>query len=387
MRTPKLFTPGPTAVPAEILETQARPLIHHRTDEFRNALMGATKGLQYILRTQGPVPILTASGSGAMEAAVLNLTRPGDTVIVTEVGKFSERWREIATTFGMNVVSVKCEPGDIVTPAQVDDAFHQNRGATALFCTHSETSTGVLLDVKEMAKVAHAHKALVVVDAITSAGCHDLRTDEWGLDAVVGGSQKGVMIPPGLGYVSLSQRALGRMQEKRHAVYYFDLLKAAKQAEKGDTPYTPAITLVLALKRALDMMQEEGIEHIVARHDLNARGTRAAVKAMGMELVAKHAASNATTAVWTPGDSSGKITKHIEKRYGCKIAGGQGALKGKIVRIGHLGAYFEADMYTVISAFEATINDLGLVKTFGNGVEALRAVYAEAAAAPAGGSR
>ena len=386
MRTPKLFTPGPTAVPAEILETQARPLIHHRTEEFRAALMDATKGLQYILRTEGPVPILTASGSGAMEAAVLNLTRPGDTVIVTEVGKFSERWREIGETVGMKVVSVKCEPGDIVTPSQVDDAFNQNKGATALFCTHSETSTGVLLDVKEMAKVAHAHKALVVADAITSAGCHDVRTDEWGLDAVVGGSQKGVMIPPGLGYVSLSERALGRMQEKRHAVYYFDLLKAAKQAATGDTPYTPAITLVLALKRALDMMREEGIERVVARHDLNARGTRAAIKAMGMDLVAK-VPSNATTAVWTPGDSSGKITKHIEKRYGCKIAGGQGTLKGKIVRIGHLGAYFEEDMYMVISAFEATINDLGLAKTFGNGVEALRAVYADAAAAPTGGAR
>jgi serine---pyruvate transaminase len=386
MRTPKLFTPGPTAVPAEVLETQARPLIHHRTEEFRTALIEATKGLQYILRTTGPVPILTASGSGAMEAAVLNLSKPGDTVVVTEVGKFSERWREISETFGMKVVSVKCEPGEIVTPAQVEDAFKKNPGATALFCTHSETSTGVLLDVKEMAKIAHAHGALVVADAITSAGCHDVRTDEWGLDAVVGGSQKGVMIPPGLGYVSLSERALARMKEKRHAVYYFDLLKAAKQAETGDTPYTPAITLVLALRCALDMMRDEGIEHIVARHELNARAVRTAVKAMGMKLVAS-VPSNATTAVWTPGDSSGKITKHIEKRYGIKIAGGQGTLKGKIVRIGHLGSYFESDMYTVVSAFEATLNDLGLATTFGKGVEALRGVYAESAVAPAGGPR
>jgi aspartate aminotransferase-like enzyme len=225
-----------------------------------------------------------------------------------------------------------------------------------------------------------------VADAITSAGCHDVRTDEWGLDAVVGGSQKGVMIPPGLGYVSLSERALARMKEKRHAVYYFDLLKAAKQAETGDTPYTPAITLVLALRCALDMMREEGIEQIVARHELNARAVRTAVKAMGMKLVAS-VPSNATTAVWTPGDSSGKITRHIEKRYGVKIAGGQGTLKGKIVRIGHLGAYFESDMYTVVSAFEATLNDLGLATTFGKGIEALRGVYAESAATPAGGAR
>ena len=386
MRTPKLFTPGPTAVPAEILETQARPLIHHRTEEFRDAHLASIKGLQYILRTDNPVVILTASGSGAMEATVLNLTKPGDTVIVTEVGKFSERWREIGEAFGVNVVAVKCEPGQIVTPQQIEQAFAKNPGASVLFATHSETSTGVLLDVKEMARVARAHNALIAVDAITSAGCHDVRTDEWGLDAVVGGSQKGVMIPPGLGYVSLSERAIQRMREKRHAVYYFDLLKAVKQSEKGDTPYTPAITLFLALRRALDMMREEGIEKVVARHDLNARGTRAAVKAMGMDLVAT-VPSNATTAVWTPGDSSGKITKHIEKRYGCKIAGGQGDLKGKIVRIGHLGAYFEEDMFTVVSAFEATLNDLGLAKTFGAGIEALRAVYVEASAATAGGTR
>ena len=386
MRTPKLFTPGPTAVPAEILETQARPLIHHRTQEFKDAHLASIQGLQYILRTENPVVILTASGSGAMEATVLNLTKPGDTVIVTEVGKFSERWREIAEAFGVHVVSVTCEPGQIVTPQQIEQAFSKNPGASVLFATHSETSTGVLLDVQEMARVARAHNALIAVDAITSAGCHDVRTDEWGLDAVVGGSQKGVMIPPGLGYVSLSERALRRMQEKRHAVYYFDLLKAAKQAEKGDTPYTPAITLFLALRCALDMMRAEGIEKIIARHDLNARGTRAAVKAMGLDLVAA-VPSNATTAVWTPGDSSGKITKHIEKRYGVKIAGGQGDLKGKIVRIGHLGAYFEEDMYTVVSAFEATLNDLGLAKTFGAGIEALRAVYVDASAATTGGKR
>jgi aspartate aminotransferase-like enzyme len=171
-------------------------------------------------------------------------------------------------------------------------------------------------------------------------------------------------------------------------VYYFDLLKAVKQAKTGDTPWTPAITLMLALRCALDMMREEGIENIVARHDLNARGCRAAVRAMGLDLVAA-TPSNATTAVWTPGDSSGKITKHIETRYGCKIAGGQGALKGKIVRIGHLGAYFPEDMYQVVSAFEATLNDLGLAKNFGAGIEALRGVYAGAAPAPAsaGGKR
>jgi aspartate aminotransferase-like enzyme len=374
MRSPKLFTPGPTAVPAEVLETQARPLIHHRTDEFRHALTESMRGLQYILETKHPVVVLTASGSGAMEATVVNLTKPGETVIVTEVGKFSERWREIADVYGVRVVSVRAEYGQVAPPNEVERAFKENPGATVLFTTHSETSTGALQDVAAHAKVARAHGALVAVDAITSAGAHHVRTDEWDLDAVVGGSQKGVMIPPGLGYVALSPRAIAKMRAGRHAVYYFDLLKAVASAEKGDTPYTPAITIVLALRRALEMMREEGLENVIARHGANAGAVRAAVKAMGMELLAA-IPSNAATEVVTPGDSAGKITKHIEKRYGVKIAGGQGSLKGKIVRIGHLGYYDESDMYTVTSAFEATLNDLGLTKTFGAGVAALRAWY------------
>jgi serine---pyruvate transaminase len=374
MRSPKLFTPGPTAVPAEVLETQARPLIHHRTEEFRKSLTASMQGLQYILNTKNPVVVLTASGSGAMEATVVNLTQPGETVIVIEVGKFSERWREIAEAYGVRVVVVKADYGSVASPTDVDRAFRETPGATVLFATHSETSTGALQDVAAFANVARSHGALIAVDAITSAGAHEVRTDEWGLDAVVGGSQKGVMIPPGLGYVALSERALAKMRAGRHPVYYFDLLKAVASAEKGDTPYTPAISLVLALECALEMMQKEGIENVIARHDANASAVRAAVTAMGMKLLAS-VPSNATTAVLTPGDSAGSITKHIEKRYGVKIAGGQGSLKGKIVRIGHLGYYDETDMYTVVSAFEATLNDLGLVKTFGAGVEALRASY------------
>lgn len=374
MRSPKLFTPGPTAVPAEVLETQARPLIHHRTEEFRRALTDSMKGLQYVIETRNPVVVLTASGSGAMEATVVNLTQPGDTVIVTEVGKFSERWREIAAVFNVRVVVVHAEYGQVAAPEAVERAFKENPGAGVLFTTHSETSTGALQDVEAFAKVAQRHGALIAVDAITSAGAHRVRTDEWGLDAVVGGSQKGVMIPPGLAYVALSLRAVAKMRAGRHPVYYFDLLKAVASAEKGDTPYTPAITLVLALQRALEMMREEGIENVVARHEANGSAVRAAVTAMGLELLAK-IPSNAATAVLTPGDSAGPITKHIEQRYGVKIAGGQGSLKGKIVRLGHLGYYDETDMYTLVSAFEATLNDLGLVKTFGAGVEALRRSY------------
>jgi aspartate aminotransferase-like enzyme len=386
MKTPRLFTPGPTAVPAEVLETQARPLVHHRTEEFRAAHRACMEGLQYILGTKNPVAILSASGSGAMEAAVVNLTRPGETVVVAEAGKFGERWREIAAVYGLKVAPVKAEYGRVVKPADVERSFKENPGATVLFATHSETSTGVLMDVAGYAKIAHAHGALVAIDAITSAGAHDVRTDEWGLDAVVGGSQKGVMIPPGLAYIALSERALARMRAGRHPVYYFDLLKAVASAEKGDTPYTPAITLFFALQTALAMIRAEGLENVIARHDANARAVRAAVTAMGLKVLAE-VPSNAATAVVTPGDSSAKITRHIEKTYGVKIAGGQGAVQGKIVRIGHLGYYDESDMYTVISAFEATLNDLGLAQTFGKGVEALRQSFVESRAATARGGR
>lgn len=376
MKIPRLFTPGPTAIPAEVLETQARPLIHHRTEAFRQAHRDAMAGLQYLLRTKNPVAILTASGSGAMEAAVVNLARPGETVIVTELGKFSERWREIAEAYGIKVVALKVAYGQVVDPGEVERAFKANPGAVALFATHSETATGALQDVAAMAEIAHAHRALIAVDAITSAGAHDVLTDTWGLDAVVGGSQKGVMIPPGLGYVAVSERALAKMKQGRCPVYYFDLLKAVASAEKGDTPYTPAITLVLALRTALEMIRAEGLENVIARHDANASAVRAAVVAMGLDLLAA-VPSNAATAVRTPGDSAGAITKHMEQQYGVKIAGGQGDLKGRIVRIGHLGHYDATDMYTVVSAFEATLNDLGIAETFGRGVAALQKSFAE----------
>ena len=329
MRHRSCSPPGPTAVPAEVLETQARPLIHHRTEEFRQAHREAMAGLQYILRTANPVAILTASGSGAMEAAVVNLSQPGDTIITTEVGKFSERWREIGG--GVRNECGRREGG--VRPGRRPRRRRarvqgEPRCRPCSSPRIRKRPPGVLQDVEAFAKIARVHGALIGVDAITSAGAHDVRTDDWGLDAVVGGSQKGVMIPPGLGYVAVSERARIRMKQGRHPVYYFDLLKALASAEKGDTPYTPAITLVLALRTALAMIREEGIENVIARHDANARAIRAAVTAMGLELLAA-VPSNAATAVRTPGDSAGAIAKHLEKRYGVKIAGGQGITQGE----------------------------------------------------------
>jgi aspartate aminotransferase-like enzyme len=378
MKRARLFTPGPTAVPPEVLEAQARPMIHHRTDEFRRALEDVNDGLRAIMKTENVVVVTASSGSGAMEAAVVNLTQPGEKVIVTEIGKFSQRWREIAEAYGVEVVSVAAEWGHPVTPDQVSAAFGANPDATVLFTTHSETSTATLQDVESFARIAHDHGALIAVDGITSIGCHDVRTDEWGLDALVGGSQKGVMIPPGLGYLSLSDAAVEKMKRGRHPSYYFDLIKGVEKAKQNDTAFTPPITLVFALQAALEMMREEGIDNVIARHASNAAAVRAAVQAIGLELLSS-APSNAVTAVVAPEGHAAGIIKRMEHNYGVKVAGGQLQLKGKIIRLGHLGYYYPVDMYTMIAALEAALSDLGLGEGFGAGVESLQQSYGEGA--------
>ena len=374
MKRAKLFTPGPTEVPPEVLETQARPLVHHRSDAFRKAHLEVIEGLRYILRTEGPVVLLASSGTGAMEAAVVNLTRPGDKALVTVNGKFSERWAEITRTYGVKTVVVEAEWGESVAPEAIERAFEVNPGVSVFFTTHSETSTGVLQDVERLARVAHDHDALVIVDGISSVCAHDVRVDEWGIDCMVGGAQKGVMTPPGLSFLSLSPQAVRKMTAGRHPCYYFDLLAATRTAEKGDTPYTPAITLVFALQRALQMIREEGIEKVIARHAANARAVRAAVRALGLGLFAS-VPSNATTAAVPPPDKAAAIVRTMEERYGVKITGGQGKLKGKIIRLGHLGWYDRDDMVILISALEAALVDLEIVPGLGAGLEALGKAY------------
>lgn len=358
-----------------MLESQSRPLIHHRTDTFKEAFAEVTEGLKAVMKTANPVAVLAGSGSGAMEAAVVNITAPGEKVIVTELGKFSERWREIAAAYGVETVSVVAEWGSPVPPEEVERAFDEHPDAVALLTTHSETSTATLQDVEAFARIAHDNNALVAVDGITSIGCHDVRTDEWGLDALVGGSQKGVMIPPGLGYIAFSERAVKKMEAGRQPSYYFDGVRALKAAAKNDTAFTPAISLVFALQVSLRMMREEGIDAVIARHTANAMAVRAAVEAMGLELLAKTSPSNATTAVMAE-DFAKDITRKMEHEHGVKIAGGQHQLSGKIVRLGHLGHYYPQDMRTMIMAFEKVCNDLGLVATTGPGVTALERSYA-----------
>lgn len=348
----------------------AGPMIHHRTEEFRAIQREAIDDLRDVLKTRNPVVLLACSGTGAMEAALVNLTARGEKVLVTDLGKFSHRWREIGEAYGLDVTAVEARWGDPVRPEELERALDANPGVKAVFTAHAETSTGVLQDVESMARIARSKGALIVVDAITSIGAERLETDAWGLDVVVGSSQKGVMTPPGLAFLSLSEAARERMEKPGQPSYYFDMKHALASYEKGDSPWTPPIGLVMGLREALKMIKEEGLESVIERHARNARAVRAAVRALGLEVFPTVPAA-CTTAVVIPDGHAEQIRKHLHDVYGIRIAGGQGRLKGKIVRIGHLGHYFESDIFTVVSAFESTLLDLGLIESGGRGVEAL----------------
>ncbi|UCH82810.1 MAG: alanine--glyoxylate aminotransferase family protein [Candidatus Latescibacterota bacterium] len=370
----RLFSPGPTEVPWQVSRQLAQPLIHHRTDEFRQIHRELVEGLQWLMRTENPVLVLTSSGTGAMEAAAVNLTGPGDKVLVTVLGKFSQRWKEIAEAYGLDVITVEATWGDPVPVEKVREALETNPDVSAVFTTHAETSTGVLQDVKAMAELAHNHGALIIVDGITSVGCEELETDEWGLDVVVGGAQKGVMTPPGLSYLAVSPAARERIEHREHPVYYFDLARALKSYKNWDTPWSPGIPLIIGMREALVMMRAEGRENILRRHARNSQATRAGVTALGLRVLASVPA-RCTTAVVIENNRAESVKKYLVKKHGFQIAGGQARLKGKIVRIGHLGYYYEADMVALMAAFESTLFDLEIIDSLGPGVEAMLEVY------------
>ena len=305
-----------------------------------------------------------------MEAALVNITRPGERVLVTDFGKFSHRWTEIAGIYGLDLVTVEAPWGDAVTPERVAQALDEHPGVGVVFTTHAETSTGALEDVRAIGRIADERGALVVVDAIASIAADQLETDAWGLDVVIGSSQKGVMTPPGLAFISLSDAARERMARERHPVYYFDLPRALESYERGDTPWTPAIALVAGLHEALRMIGEEGLENVIERHARNARATRSAVRALGLRVLASVPAS-CTTAVVFENGSAEAVRTRLWDTHGVRVAGGQGQLKGKIVRLGHLGDCFENDIFDMITALESTLLELGLIESVGRGVEAL----------------
>ena len=361
MKKIRLMTPGPTEVPPEVLLSAAAPMIHHRTEQFRQELKEAEEGLKYVFQTASDVLMFASSGTGGMEACVCNLLSPGDTAIVIRGGKFGERFGEICEAYGVEVLPMDVAWGEAPEPEDLKKLLTGNsgKGVKAVFTTACETSTGVAADIQALAEIVGDTEAALAVDAISSLGCMDLKTDEWGVDAVVAGSQKGLMIPPGLGFLSLSEKAWRMVDKSKCPKYYFDVLKARKSMADNDTPYTPAVSLIIQLNKALGMIREEGLEKVFARHSAMAEATRQAAVAMGLELFAARA-SNSLTAVRVPENIDGtKLVSILKSRYGIWVAGGQGSLKGKIFRVAHMGYSDDIDCLGTIAAIETVLISLG----------------------------
>lgn len=362
MRKRRLFTPGPVEVPPRVLLRMAGPPPHHRTAEFEALLADTLGRLGPVFGTARPVFALAASGTGAMEAVVANLARPSEPALVVRAGKFGERWAEILTAYGVPVVPLDITWGQVPLAAEMDEALAREPSVRIVFLTHSETSTGVLVDLEALAQVARARSCLVVADCVTSACAHPIRMDEWGLDAVVSGSQKGFMLPPGLAFVALSEAMDARVESAELPRYYFNLAAAKKAHAKRSTPFTPAISLVSGLAEALAMLEEEGLEAVIERHARLGQAARAAMVALGLEIFPVRP-SNIVTVVRVPEGADGdRIRRHLDERFAVKIAGGQGPLKGKILRLGHLGYVDATDLLGAVSAIERVLLDAEAIR-------------------------
>lgn len=376
MRKNYLLTPGPTPLPPQVCEAMARPIIHHRTPQFQNMLKEAHEGLKLVFQTKNEVFILASSGTGAMETAVINLLSPGDTALVIQGGKFGERWTEICKAYGINAEIIDVEWGKAVEPCEIEQKLKANPKIKAVFTTLCETSTGVVNDIEGIGKVIKDTASILVVDAISGLGAIDIKADAWYCDVVVSGSQKGLMLPPGLGFISVSPKAWKLIEVAKSPRYYWDLRKAKKAYEKTDTPFTPAITLIIALLEALKMMKQDGLENVFLRHKKMADATRAAMKGLGLKLFAPTASSDVVTAVCVPEGIDGeKLVKTMRDTYGVTIAGGQDELKGKVIRIAHMGYIEEFDMIMGISCLEKVLTQMGYKFELGQGIKAAEEVF------------
>ena len=373
-----LLTPGPTPVPPNVLLEMARPIIHHRTPQFQKILQETEEGLKYVFQTKNDVLILTSSGTGGMEGAVCNLLSPGDKAICVQGGKFGERWTELCQANGIEPVIIDVKWGSAVEPKEIERVLAASK-AKAVFVTLCETSTGVTTDIKAIAEITKKTDAVLAVDAISGLGAVECKMDDWGLDVVVSGSQKGLMIPPGLAFVSLSPKAWKLVEQSKCPKYYFDFKEAKKAIAKTDTPFTPAITLVIGLNEALKQIKQETLEAIMARHKKMAKAIREASKALGLALFSQTASSDAVTAVNLPAGIDGeKLVKVMRDEYGVGIAGGQAELKGKVFRIASMGYMTQFDIIVAISCLELVLNKMGYKFQLGAGVAAAQKVFLEA---------
>jgi aspartate aminotransferase-like enzyme len=354
----QLRIPGPTPIPDEILKTLSRQMINHRGPEFAEMINRTTDLLKEMFQTKGDVFLLTCSGTGGMEAAIVNTLSPGDRVLSASNGAFGDRFADIAEIFGTRVERLKFEWGEAVDPEEVRKSLSNNPDVKAVLVTHNETSTGVTSDLEAISKVVREHEKLLLVDAISGLGSIDLPTDKWGCDVVITASQKGWMVPPGLAMVSVSQRAWQANAQAKMPRFYWDFGKAKKFLDKGQTPWTPCVSAMYALDVALEMFKQEGLQNIFARHKLLGAKSRQAMKELGLSLFPKDEryASNTITAVSVPDGVDGKkLLKILREEYNTVLSGGQQKLDGKIFRIGHLGYVSESDINITVEAIKAAL--------------------------------
>jgi aspartate aminotransferase-like enzyme len=354
-----------------------RPIIHHRTPQFQENLKEAVAGLQAVLRTKSDVYLLASSGTGGMEAAVANLLSAGDKAVTVEGGKFGERWTELCRAYHAQPSVIQVPWGKAVQPAQVKALLDADRDIKAVFITLCETSTGVATDIKAIADVVKETGAVLVVDGVSGIGVVDFRMDEWGVDVVVSASHKGFMLPPGLGFVAVSPKAFKLVERSTSPRYYFDLRESKKTLAKTDTPFTPAIGIIIALIESLRKMNARGLDNLYAYYARLAEGTRAAALALGLTLLPEESCvSNVLTAINLPGNIDGeKLVKVMRDTHGISVAGGQDHLKGKIVRIAHMGSVDEYDILTGVACLEKVLHQLGHKFTFGAGLSAAQKIF------------
>lgn len=374
MKRRLLMTPGPSPVPSFVRESLAQEIIHHRTAEFQEILSGVHQGLKQVFTTDSPVLLFASSGTGAMEAAVSNLFSRGDKVVAICGGKFGERWSEIAKSFSLEVIEMNVEWGRAPDPAEVDKILAAHVGVKGVLTTLCETSTATVYDIQNIAKITRAKNILLVVDAISGLGQDLLLTDEWGVDVVVSGSQKGFMLPPGLAFISVNQKGREAIEASDLSKYYFSLSKALKSYAKNDTPFTPAVSLIVGLKTALDAINQEGIVERCGRYKRLAAATREAAQALGLSLFSQQPSDSVTAILAPSGLKSTDIVKTLRKNYGLSIAAGQGEVKDKIFRIAHMGWINEQDLVACFSLLEKTLKDLGYKFKLGSSLARLEEV-------------
>ena len=377
IRKPRLFTPGPTPLLPEARQALAAADLHHRSAEFRRIFRNVLEDLEYFYGTENQVILFTSSGTGAMEAAISNLFSAGERVLVATSGKFGERWVELANAFGLEVECVAAPYGQAVPAAAVAEKMRAGE-FRGVFIQATESSTGVRQDVRGIAEAARAARGepLMVVDAVAGLGTTALEVDEWGLDVVISGSQKALMIPPGLAFASVSERAWRRMETARLPRYYFDFRKERSAAQNGEAAFTPATALVLGLAEVLRYVRELGRERLIANAHLLAEATRAAVRALGLKLFAPDSPSDAITAVCAPeGLDSGAILQQVRSQFGLALANGQSSLKGRIFRIAHLGYVDLSETLGLLASLEIALQTLHVPVSLGAGVRAAQEIY------------